>query len=222
MVQPLIVDNVKESQFQVLLGIDFLREAGVCLDMQRCRMTYDLPPAISQLQQPPGRGVCAFSMTPPSSLLFTEATQQPGMRHAATTGGPPANVHSATVGAMQQLDVICPLAPLDVPQQPPPAALPLVPTEPHFLAAPPPPLLPAPGRGTPQIPDLDPPATAPTAAWQPPFRRLGAPSGQASEARVPSHSAGGGPRPPRPPSASSPHGWRCRQRSWRPSSGGWG
>ena len=117
MMRPLIVDNVRESQFQVLLGIDFLQEAGACLDMQRCRMTYDLPPATTQFQQPCGRGACEFSMNPPTSLLFTEAAQQPSVHQAATTAGPPAAMHAGADGAVQQLDVIYPLALLSTPQQ---------------------------------------------------------------------------------------------------------
>jgi hypothetical protein len=244
MVRPLVVEGVKEEQFQVLLGIDVLHAVGACLDMSACRLTY-------QANRPGLQGHCAFTMCVPASLLLTSAAPEPPLLASSALPAldelyplvplePPglASLYVLTAAEadelglassgdgdledeppareeLAQLDVISPLAP-------PPAALPLVPTELHFLAAPPPPLLPAPGRRTPRIPDLDPPATAPPTAWQPPFRRLGAPSGQASETRVPGHSAGGGPRPPRPPPTSSPHGWRCRQRSWRPSSGGWG
>ena len=92
--RPLIVNNVKEEQFQVLLGIDFMHAAGVTLDMAACRLWYDVEPAGP-------RGLCGFTMTVPSSLLLTAAGGVP----------PSPGPCSSTVS------VLYPLAPLDPPQQ---------------------------------------------------------------------------------------------------------
>jgi hypothetical protein len=89
--RPLIVANVKEEQFQVLLGIDFLHAAGVSLDMSACRLSYMVDTA--------GRlGSCAFTMAVPSSLLLTETSST----------RPTLGLHSSA----DELGNLYPLAPL--------------------------------------------------------------------------------------------------------------
>jgi hypothetical protein len=93
MVRPLVVEGVKEEQFQVLLGIDVLHAVGACLDMSACRLSY-------QADRPGLRGHCAFTMSVPASLLLTSAApSQPA------------------ASAQRALDELYPLVPLDPPGQ---------------------------------------------------------------------------------------------------------